>query len=299
MSDASFVSVVVPVYNDPDGLRSCLTALEQQTYPSDAYEMIAVDNNSDDPIEGIVENFPHAVAAFEARQGSYAARNRGLQVAKGELLAFTDADCKPDANWLRIGIARFEDEGDSVGIVGGEIEMTFQNSNAPTPSEILDAMTGFDQKAVCTERNFSATANLFTSRGVVEQVGDFASDLKSAGDKEFGHRVVRNGFEIVYEPDAVVRHPARRTPKALFKKRRRLAKGQYDLRVRQGPYPLSELLRDAVNHLRPMKGMIPRIIKDSRLSSPLDRLKGILIYLVMEMIFPLEKIWLWGREDNE
>jgi glycosyltransferase involved in cell wall biosynthesis len=292
-SEIPFVSVIVPVYNDAERLRTCLESLEVQTYPADAYEVIAVDNNSDEGIEGVVEGYPHAIPEFERKQGSYAARNRGLQCAQGDVFAFTDADCIPEQSWLEKGVRRLQAERDSTGIVGGEIEVTFRNTDAPGPSEILDAMTGFAQQDVCTERNFSATANLFTFRHVVGKVGAFNSRLKSAGDKEFGQRVADHGYRVVYEPEAVVLHPARYTPKALFKKRLRLAKGQYNLRVERGTYPLYDLLRDTINHLRPMKGMVPRILKDSRFSSTTDRAQAIVIYLIMELIFPVEKIRLW------
>jgi glycosyltransferase involved in cell wall biosynthesis len=300
-SSLPLVSVIVPVYNDPVRLRACLEALESQSYPSGSYEVIVVDNNSDEPIDGVVDPYPHASAEFELKQGSYAARNRGIEAAEGDLLAFTDADCIPDRSWVETGIRRLQSEDDMVGIVGGEIEVMFENPQAPRPAEVLDAMTGFSQKAVCTKRDFSATANLFTTRDVIDEAGPFDASLKSAGDKEFGRRVVRHGYRIVFEPEAIVRHPARRTPRALFKKRYRLAKGQYDLRVQQGAYPIAELAVDAANHLRPMKGMIPQILRDSRFASPADRVRGLLIYILMELIFPFEKIRLWmsGRGRSQ
>ncbi|NJR70570.1 MAG: glycosyltransferase family 2 protein [Synechococcales cyanobacterium CRU_2_2] len=82
---AIFVSVIVPVYNDPQGLRRCLAQLEQQTYPRDRFEVIVVDNDSDPvaEIQGVVAQFAQARYVYEAVPGSYAARNRGIQVARG------------------------------------------------------------------------------------------------------------------------------------------------------------------------------------------------------------------------
>jgi glycosyltransferase involved in cell wall biosynthesis len=294
-----FVSVIVPVYNDAERLKKCLEALEAQTYPSDAYEVIAVDNNSDEGIEKVVQDCPHASSEFEEKQGSYAARNRGIQRAQGSVFAFTDADCIPEKDWIEKGVRRLQAEGSAVGVVGGDIKVTFQYPDYPKPAEILDAMTGFAQKDVCTKRNFSATANLFTFRRVVKDVGAFNGRLKSAGDKEFGQRVAAHGYKVVYEPKALVCHPARKDPRALFEKRLRLAKGQYNLRVeRQGTYSPLDLLHEFVNHLRPMKGMVPRILADPRFVSPSDRVVGILIYVIMELIFPVEKIRLWVNEKK-
>jgi len=60
---APFVSVIIPVYNDPIRLKTCLQALEEQTYPQNAYEIIVVDNGSDESIEPIVAEFSQAKAS--------------------------------------------------------------------------------------------------------------------------------------------------------------------------------------------------------------------------------------------
>jgi len=95
-----FVSVIIPVYNDPERLKTCLQALEEQTYPQSSYEVIVVDNGSDESIEPIVTEFNQAKAGYEPHPGSYAARNKGLSLARGEVIAFTDADCIPALDWI-------------------------------------------------------------------------------------------------------------------------------------------------------------------------------------------------------
>ena len=61
----SFVSVIIPVYNDTERLKRCLGALENQTYPKNLYEVVVVDNGSDDNVEGLVLLYDQAVMAFE------------------------------------------------------------------------------------------------------------------------------------------------------------------------------------------------------------------------------------------
>jgi glycosyltransferase involved in cell wall biosynthesis len=82
-----FVSVIIPVFNDAEHLRLCLRALAQQTYPSSCYEVIVVDNGSDDleAIQAVVAGFGQAIAVLEPTPGSYAARNRGIALAQGEI----------------------------------------------------------------------------------------------------------------------------------------------------------------------------------------------------------------------
>ena len=97
-----FVSVVIPVYNDSVRLKTCLQALEAQTYPKEVYEVIVVDNGSDESIEPVVAEFPQARASYETHPGSYAARNKGVSISRGEVLAFTDLDDILAPDWIEI-----------------------------------------------------------------------------------------------------------------------------------------------------------------------------------------------------
>ena len=113
------VSVVIPVRNRAPGLRQCLAALEGQSFPRAEFEIIVVDNGSTDDLEGARRLFPAVRWLQEVAPGSYAARNGGLRQAAGEIIAFTDADCVPDAGWLREGVAALTDG--SATVVGGEV----------------------------------------------------------------------------------------------------------------------------------------------------------------------------------
>ncbi|NJN22859.1 MAG: glycosyltransferase family 2 protein, partial [Leptolyngbya sp. RL_3_1] len=123
------VSVIVPIYNgaaDLPGLGDCLL---QQTYPRDRVEYLLIDNNSQDDTAAQLQRFAQTAAAqgmtvrplSEANiQSSYAARNQGIRVATGEILAFTDADCRPRPDWLARLVQPFQD--DAIGLVVGEIK---------------------------------------------------------------------------------------------------------------------------------------------------------------------------------
>lgn len=96
-----FISVIVPVYNAENYLGDCIQALQSQTYPEDRYQIIMIDNNSVDGSCELIRKYPNVLLELEQQQGAYAARNRGIDRAKGNILAFTDPDCIPDKNWLR------------------------------------------------------------------------------------------------------------------------------------------------------------------------------------------------------
>ncbi|MGH7859534.1 MAG: glycosyltransferase family A protein, partial [Candidatus Binatia bacterium] len=117
------VSVVVPTFGDAEGLGRCLAALELQTYPADRYEVVVVDNGSR-PAVVLPESRRARRLEIEPKPGSYAARNRGVRSSRGEIFAFTDADCAPRADWLEQGVAALGIDP-AVHPVAGRIELTF------------------------------------------------------------------------------------------------------------------------------------------------------------------------------
>src|SRR5688572_5665963 len=98
------VSVIIAVWNSPCQIRQCLAALERQTLPRDQFEILVVDNGSTDDTAAVAHAVPGVTVIEEARPGSYAARNRGLVAARGEYVAFTDADCLPAPDWLEAAL---------------------------------------------------------------------------------------------------------------------------------------------------------------------------------------------------
>lgn len=223
----AMVSVIIPVYNDPERLRICLAALERQTYPSGLYEIIVVDNGSDEPVVPIAAQFPHARVVHESRPGSYAARNRGIVCACGSVLAFTDADCIPAGDWLGRGVESLLGMP-SAGVVGGKIEVLPRDPAKPTIAEVYDMIMSLRQEVFVTKARFAATANLVTLRTLFDDVGFFPEDMMSTGDREWGRRASDHGYQMFYAEHVCVYHPARDSMKQLVSKTRRLTGGLYD-----------------------------------------------------------------------
>jgi glycosyltransferase involved in cell wall biosynthesis len=225
-----FVSVIVPVFNDRDRLKICLEALENQTYPQNLYEIIVVDNASNDgeEVKEVVARFSQAFVTYESFPSSFAARNQGISLAKGDIIAFTDADCIPAVDWIEKGVKNLLFTP-NCGLVAGKIEVFFKDSNRVTPVELYESITAFPQKELIEKYNYAATANIFTFKNVIERVGNFDAHLKSSGDIEWGQRVAKFGYQQVYADEVCVAHPARYSFAQLFKRTVRLAGGMYDL----------------------------------------------------------------------
>lgn len=230
--DRPFVSVIIPVFNDAEKLNLCLSALERQTYNPLRFEIIVVDNGSDHPhrLKQVAAQFDRTRLAYEPTPGSYAARNQGLLLAQGEVIAFTDADCLPAEDWLEQGVRRLMGPPES-DMVAGHIATFPQDAHQPSSLEIFQMITAFPQEDNLHHQRGGATANLFTRKVLFDRVGPFNTRLKSYGDLEWGRRVYLAGYRQTYAPEVRVQHPARPTWTDISRKTIRVAGGLYDFFV--------------------------------------------------------------------
>ncbi len=288
-SNLNFISVIIPVYNDSQRLKLCLEALENQTYSQDLYEIIVIDNNSEENIQTAVDRFPHVKLTSEKKRGSYAARNRGITLAKGEIFAFTDSDCIPATNWLEMGIKRLKSAA-NCGLVGGKIEIFFQDPHNPTAAEIYDAATNLQQKKYIEEYKYGATANLFTWKKVFEDVGYFDSNLKSGGDGEWGVRVYDRGYLLVYGDDVCIAHPARYSLAELAKKVIRQTGGTYDKTKDKQANKLTELFKNLLQLRPPLRSAYRKVASNPVLKNNRQKLQLFFAIVYLHYIKNIEKI---------
>ena len=226
------LSVIIPVYNDPDGIRLTLESVTGQTYPTDEYEVLAVDNGSDDDTHGVIETYaeryPELVTLLveDEIQGSYAARNEGIRHARGSLIAFIDADMTVRADWLESLVASHCEHGwDYAGC-----EMATYADRETWTARYDTLLRGFPVKRYLRERNFVQTGCLTTTREVFKSVGLFDARISSQADGEFGKRVHEAGFDQHFEPSVTMYHPAREALGPWLKKQFRIGRGAVELR---------------------------------------------------------------------
>jgi glycosyltransferase involved in cell wall biosynthesis len=191
-------------------LRRLLNALASQVYPSDRLEVVVVDNSSTDDTEDAVREaaewdiFP---VRYLRKQddGPAASRNRGAEMASGELLAFTDSDCIPSPGWIRSAVAEFRP---GVGVVCGPI--------TPLPVSQDEAFFSHQIHDVNREDGLYATANVFYRRAEFLRLGGFDETMRSyswgqpvgGDDTAFGWRVRRSGHQSAFASGSVVFHQA-------------------------------------------------------------------------------------------
>lgn len=289
---APFVSVIIPVFNDTDRLRICLEALEHQTYPKDLYEIIVVDNGSEDNVEKLVAQFDQTSFAQETQPGSYAARNKGISVAKGSVIAFTDSDCIPASDWIEKGASNIL-KVPNCGLIAGKINLFFKNPDKPTAVEVYEKGKAFDQKKNIEQLTFAVTANLFTLRSVIAAVGPFNQVLKSRGDIEWGNRVFSAGYKQVYADDTCVAHPARYSLGQLYQKSLRVEGGNYTWK-RRNTYSVIHVAEDFIKLIKSILGLLYRFIvgmsPSERLDGTKQKIQYILIFVFVRFVYISERL---------
>ncbi len=198
------ISVIVPMYNDSKHIELLLESLLNQDYPKELLEVIIIDNNSTDTGKEIVEKFPVTLLEENEIQSSYAARNKGIGYAKGQVLVFIDSDCVADSKWLCRGVTRLLTE--PADLVGGQVKFTF--SEKQTAAEYYDSLTNFDFESKI-KRGCAGAGNLFVKAEVFDSIGLFPDNVKSGGDVQWTARATEKGFLLVYDAETIVYHPAR------------------------------------------------------------------------------------------
>jgi O-antigen biosynthesis protein len=196
------VSVVVPAYNAERTIAECVESLLELDYPQDRLELRVVDNSSGDRTAEIVRGYgDRVIVMHESRRGPSAARNAGLQAATGEVVAFTDADCRVDSGWLTALVAPLEDR--RVGIAGGLILARPPANDVELFGESIHdhhlAIEVFDP-------GYVITMNWASRRETLLELGGFDEDFRRGEDVDLSYRAIQAGYELAFAESAVVYH---------------------------------------------------------------------------------------------
>lgn len=249
------VSIVVPAYNAARTIESCIDSLLALRYPASSREVIVVDNASTDRTRSRLERYGKAITVVEmSRRGPAAARNAGIARATGAVLAFTDADCTVDSDWLAELVAPLADP--RVGIVGGtNLARRPANRIALYGERIHDHRRAIEE----LQPPYAITMNWASRRDVIDAVGRFDEDLRRGEDVDLAYRIVAAGYEIAFNRQAIVYHRNERTLAGLF--REGVQHGYYAQALRDRHQRLiRERAPDAVPAL-PERGVLPLVFR--------------------------------------
>ena len=226
-----FVSVVIPVLNGEHGISDTLDSVSKQDYPQDRFEVIVVDNNSTDNTCEVARSFEDRLMSFKIetvmKRDQFAALNKGIMTAAGEILAMIDADMTVPPSWITKGAAALSRE--KADYVGCRVDI-YPNNEPPNTWEVYNQRTGFPMKTYMEKDGFAGSGCLFVRKAVFEEIGLF-DDRSVASDYEFGNRVRDAGYKMYYSHENPMRHPARSSMYSFYKKTVRSAEEYFNLRL--------------------------------------------------------------------
>jgi hypothetical protein len=191
------LSVVVPAHGRPLRLRWLLNALEEQTLARERFEVVVA--TTDDALAAIVEG--HPLGARRVRPLAHAApaqRNAGWREAKAPLLAFTDDDCRPPAEWLERLLA----------VAGANPGAVVQGATRPDPDERALAERAPLARMLDVEppTPWGQTCNILYPRELLERLGGFDASLPAGDDTDLAQRAIAAGAPYVAAPHALTYH---------------------------------------------------------------------------------------------
>ncbi|HNP61526.1 MAG TPA: glycosyltransferase [Nitrospirales bacterium] len=211
------VSVIVPFYNSERYIQRCVEGLLQQSFPREAYELILIDNNSTDSSAEKARQYPGIRLLTEPKQGAYAARNRGLQEAKGEILAFIDADCVPAHDWLQNIMMAMEQP--NLSIVLGQREYGGDSLVLSMFAAYEDEKHHYVFHSRKKELYYGHTNNMAVKKHLFDELGPFVERARGSDTVFVRQSVNKYSCEVVrYCPQIRVRHLEIETPKNLYQK---------------------------------------------------------------------------------
>lgn len=226
------LSVVISTFNRSEDLKIVLNCLRKQVLPAPVdYEVLIMDNNSNDDTKFVVESFLPAFHGrlkyfFEPRQGKPFAMNRGIKESRGEIIVLTDDDCTLESNYLENIYRAFKDNGPDIGFAGGKISPRWVNCHKPEwfdrlePDWFKDFFWGPLAILDYGDKPFRINWDLYESQGkkllyganmavrknLFLKYGDFNLEKRVTEDTEFQLRFLRAGVQALYDPQIQVFH---------------------------------------------------------------------------------------------
>jgi glycosyltransferase involved in cell wall biosynthesis len=233
------ISIIVPAFNEEAVIGECIDSLLHLDYPEHLLEIIVIDDASTDRTSEILSGFSRIQVLSGGHHGPSAARNRALKLAKGEFIAFTDADCVVPPEWLKELMRGFE--SDLIAGVGGIQKPRQDASEMELSVDKVFNLLGFvanysRKKPQLGLIDHNASCNVIYRKSVLIQLGGFDEGLWPGEDVELDYRITKAGYRLVQNPHAAVRHKRPTSFPQLNAMMYKYGQSQACLVLRYGPF---------------------------------------------------------------
>jgi glycosyltransferase involved in cell wall biosynthesis len=207
-------------------IGDCLESLMNQTLPRNKYEVVVVDNNSTDNTREKVKQYPVKLLA-EEQVGNYGgARNKGIKMSKGDIIAFIDADCVAERGWVEKMLLRHNSYPKLAGLGGADINPYTKNKVART----LAYSQNGDWSPNAPRRTVKSLpgCNCSYKKDALYEAGLFPEGTASE-DILLGKKIRENGKALLFDPSVVIKHDFDRTLAKLGQKEERSGKAHFNM----------------------------------------------------------------------
>lgn len=208
-----FISVIVPTYNSIKSLVVLLDTLVNQDY--ERYEIIVVDDCSSDDTPRVVKNYDIKYVRLKKNRGPAVCRNIGAKVSKGDILAFTDSDCRVNGDWLT-KIYHHILNKNVYAIMGRLIidQSTYLGNSISALGFPAGGSLGFEKVWKVDNNGYTtslSSCNCAMKKYIFNNLGGFDETFPYAGgeDSFLAYSLIHSGFKIKYCPDVIAYHEAR------------------------------------------------------------------------------------------
>ena len=234
------ISVIIPVFQDPDGLVQTFESLCRQSLSKDSFEIIVANDGGNHSIRKLCEKFGARFIDIVPNKGSYNARNEGIKTSRADWLAFLDAGIVVQGDWLANGLRHLR----AYDYVAGDVKISSKQFSSI--AEFHDATFAFPMRHYFEADGFGGAGNLFVRRSVFQAIGPFDARLQSGGDFEFGRRVVEaRSLKRFFAEDCQAFHPPRSHKEKVSKIKR----------ISNGHRRLIELYGERFSFLKPQRSV--------------------------------------------
>lgn len=247
LSEAPFLSVILPVRNESERLPELLAALEAQEYPHDRFEIIVADGRSTDETRAVVlaaaERSKISIRLVDnERIRSGPGRNAGVRASRGEVVVFIDGHCAIPSHRLLLDTAAVLQE------TGVECLCRPQPLIAPCTSEmgrviaaVRESWLGHGRDSLIYDLTYAGLVDPTTSgavyrREVFDEVGLYDEKFDACEDCDFNLRVRKHGFSAYTDPRLAVHYEPRSTLRGLLKQMVRYGRGRVRLMKKHPDY---------------------------------------------------------------
>ena len=218
------ISVIVPAFNAAATIDLCLDALAHQTVSPDSHEVLVVDDGSGDDTRARVEARPDVRLLSQAHAGPAAARNLGVQHARGEIVLFTDADCAPAPDWIEQMSASLQAKPATGAAPITGVKGAYWTRQRQLVARFVQAEYEEKYRRMARQEtiDFVDTYSAGYRRDVFVATGGFETSfpVDSVEDQEFSFRLARRGYRMVFVPQARVYHLGHPTTLAAYWRRK-------------------------------------------------------------------------------